>query len=101
MTSRRSMRKRSLPDPLDSIFAEESDSLASALFRGYISHSLLFFRQNNLHSFEDLLKDGRSLRLGQGGRTSRSQSFSVAGPAWTLAVNALWQNDERRAFLAL
>jgi tetratricopeptide (TPR) repeat protein len=83
-----------LPDPLDSIFAEESDSLASALFRGYISHSLLFFRQNNLHTFEELLKDGRALRLGP----ARAGSFSASGPAWAHAIKGLWQNDERRAF---
>lgn len=92
----------SRPDPLDALFGEDSDSLASALFRGYISHSLLFYRQNNLRSFRELIADGRALKLGPGGFTGRSLSpLFQGGPGWREAFAALWQNDESVAFRLL
>jgi tetratricopeptide (TPR) repeat protein len=90
-----------LPDPLDALFGEDSGSLASALFRGYISHSLLFYRQNNLRSFSELIADGRALRLGPGGVTGRGVPPAVQGPAWTLVLEALRQDEEGRAFRSL
>ena len=86
------------PDPLDALFAEDSDSLASALFRGYISHSLLFYRQNNLKAFSELLADGRSLSATVPGRPL---SVFVGGTGWKQAFAAIWQNDEARAFRLL
>lgn len=85
-------------DPLDALFDEESSSLAAALFHGYISHSLLFYRQNNLREFSELIADGRALRLGPGGVTGRPlPAVFQGGPGWAYALDALWQNDERKA----
>lgn len=90
------------PDPLDALFGEDADSLASALFRGYISHALLFRRQNNLKKFAELLADGRELKLGPGGATGRAlASLYGGGPGWAQAFEAIWQNDEVRAFRLL
>ena len=89
----------SKPDPLDALFSEDSSSLASALFRGYISHALLFYRQNNLRSFRELIDDGRSLSLGPGDSPSRPLSpLFGGGPGWSEAFHALWQDDEDVAF---
>lgn len=90
------------PDPLDALFAEDSSSLASALFRGYISHSLLFYRQNDLKDFPELIALGRALQLGPGESPSRKlPSLYDGGPGWSDAFNALWQNDEGVAFRSL
>jgi len=88
----------SKPDPLDALFAEDSGSLASALFRGYISHSLFFYRQNNLKHFSELLADGRLLHVTDPGRPL---SLFKGGPGWAEAFAALWQNDELFAFRQL
>ena len=86
-------------DPLDALFGEDSGSLASALFRGYISHSLLFYRQNNLRSFRELIADGRALRLGRGDSPGRRlPPLFDGGPGWSEAFHALWQDDESVAF---
>jgi len=90
------------PDPLDALFDEASSSLAAALFRGYISHSLLFYRQNNLRDFSELIADGRSLQLGRGGEPGRPlPSVFEGGAGWASALDALWQDDERHAFRLL
>ncbi len=89
-------------DPLDALFAEDSGSLASALFRGYVSHSLLFYRQNNLKRFSELLADGRALRLGPGESPRRPlPAVYSGGPGWAEAFAALWQNDEAQALRLL
>ena len=90
------------PDPLDALFDEDSGSLASALFRGYIAHSLLFYRQNDLRSFAELLTLGRGLALGPGGSTRRPLPPVLdGGRGWAQAFSALWQNDEGKAARAL
>ncbi len=90
------------PDPLDALFDEESSSLAAALFHGYISHSLLFYRQNNLREFSELIADGRALRLGPGGVTGRPlPAVFQGGPGWADALDALWLNDEGKALRLL
>ena len=82
-------------DPLDALFAEDSGSLASALFRGYISHSLLFYRQNNLKGFPELLRLGRGIPLGPGESPGRPlPPLFDGGPGWSEAFAALWQNEE-------
>jgi tetratricopeptide (TPR) repeat protein len=84
------------------LFSEDSSSLASAVFRGYISHSLLFYRQNDLRSFRELIADGRSLLLGPGESPSRPLSpVFDGGPGWSEAFSALWQDDESVAFRSL
>ena len=88
----------SRPDPLDALFDEASSSLAAALFHGYISHSLLFYRQNDLKGFPELLRLGRALSLGRGGEPGRPlPAVFQGGPGWSEALDALWQNDERVA----
>ena len=90
------------PDPLDALFDEESHSLPAALFRGYVSHSLLFYRQNNLRAFSELLADGRALRLGPGGSPGRRlPPLLRGGPGWREAFDAVWQDDESRALRSL
>jgi tetratricopeptide (TPR) repeat protein len=90
------------PDPLDALFAEDSSSLVSALFRGYISHSLLFYRQNDLQGFRELLRLGRELQLGPGESSGRRlPPLFEGGPGWAEAFEALWQNDESDAFRLL
>ncbi len=84
----------SAPDPLDLLFAEESDTLSSVLFRGYISHALLFYRQNDLRGLRELIRLGRELRLGPGGDPGRSSSFVETGPGWCEALEAIRQFDE-------
>lgn len=87
------------PDPLDALFAEDSGSLASALFRGYIGHSLLFYRQNDLQGFPELIALGRRLPLGSGESTGRAlPPLFEGGPGWSEAFKALWQDDEAVAF---
>lgn len=88
----------SRPDPLDALFDEKSSSLVAALFRGYISHSLLFYRQNDLQGFNELIRLGRALPLGRGGSPGRPlPSLFHGGPGWAQALDALWQNDESTA----
>ncbi len=91
----------SVPDPLDLVFSEESDTLTAALFRGYISHALLFYRQNDLRGFSELVRLGRQLRLGPGGDPGRSSSFVESGPGWSEALAAVRQSDEKRALKSL
>jgi tetratricopeptide (TPR) repeat protein len=90
------------PDPLDALFAEDSGSMASALFRGYIAHSLLFYRQNDLRGFAELLRLGRGLHLGPGESPGRPlPPIFEGGPGWSEAFAALWQNDEAVALRLL
>jgi tetratricopeptide (TPR) repeat protein len=58
---------RSAPERLDVLLGPESEHPAALVWRGYISHALLFYRQNNLAGEEGLLDMGRKLRLGPGG----------------------------------
>jgi tetratricopeptide (TPR) repeat protein len=51
------------PDPLDEALAPESNALAAAVWRGYIVHSLLFYRQNNLKNFTELVQMGGGVSL--------------------------------------
>jgi tetratricopeptide (TPR) repeat protein len=85
------------PDPLDALFSEESGALPSLLFRGYISHALLFYRQNDLHGFRELVRLGRDLKLGPGGNPKRSSSSVADGPGWDEALRAVRRLDERAA----
>jgi tetratricopeptide (TPR) repeat protein len=84
-------------DPLDALFSEESGLLPSALFRGYISHALLFYRQNNLRGFAELLRLGRELPLGRGGETGRRQASPPVGKGWDEALAAVRQDGEKKA----
>lgn|GEM_PF-2662248 len=84
-------------DPLDAVFAEGSGTLASALFRGYISHALLFYRQNDLRGFAELVRLGRDLKLGRGGEPGRPPAAAASGPGWREALAAVDQSDERKA----
>jgi tetratricopeptide (TPR) repeat protein len=87
---------------LDALFDEDSGSLASALFRGYIAHSLLFYRQNDLKGFPELLTLGRGLHLGEGGSTRRPlPPLLDGGRGWAQAFEAIWQNDEKKALRLL
>ncbi len=57
------MRKSSPPDPLDALLGERSGSFAGLAWRGYLSHALLFYRQNDLKGFPELLRLGRRLNV--------------------------------------
>ncbi|MFI5346169.1 MAG: tetratricopeptide repeat protein [Elusimicrobiota bacterium] len=84
-------------DPLDLLFSVESSLLPSVIFRGYISHSLLFYRQNNLRGFREFTRIGWELKLGAGGDPRRSSSFVPSGPGWNEALKAVRQYDDRVA----
>ncbi|PIR19704.1 MAG: hypothetical protein COV48_00495 [Elusimicrobia bacterium CG11_big_fil_rev_8_21_14_0_20_64_6] len=71
--------------------------MASRLFRGYIAHSLLFYRQNALGEFSVLLGLGKGLALGPGGMPGRAPAGAPRGAGWPQAAAALWQDDERKA----
>lgn len=89
-----------MPDALDWAFSEASGTLAAALFRGYVSHALLFYRQNNLRSFAQLVADGRALKLGPGGEPRNTRTGSgpdLQSPAWKEALKGLRCADEPRA----
>ncbi|MBI3554104.1 MAG: tetratricopeptide repeat protein [Elusimicrobia bacterium] len=49
------------------VFAADSGHPAACVWRGYIAHALLFYRQNDLKDFAQLLKIGREFSLGPGG----------------------------------
>lgn len=85
------------PDPLDVLFAEDSDALPGILFRGYISHALLFYRQNDLRGFRELVRLGRGLKLGLGGDPSGGATFVASGAGWDEALAAARTVDERAA----
>jgi tetratricopeptide (TPR) repeat protein len=84
-------------DPLDGLFSESSATLAARLFRGYIAHSLLFYRQNDLEGFDELLGLGAGLRLGPRGEPRRASAPAPRGPGWPQALKAVSQDDERAA----
>ncbi|MBI3565764.1 MAG: tetratricopeptide repeat protein [Elusimicrobia bacterium] len=88
-------------DPLDLLFAEESETLPAYLFRGYISHALLFYRQNDLKGFRELIRLGRELELGPGGDPGRSSSLVESSPGWPEALQAIRQHDEKKALAGL
>lgn len=89
-------------DPLDALFAEGSKTIAAQLFRGYIAHSLLFYRQNDLHGFAELLRLGRDLRLGPGGEPGRAGAILIpAGPGWSEAAKAVSRRNEVSALRLL
>lgn len=81
-------------DPLDALFSEASNAGPAALFRGYVAHSLLFYRQNALQNLNALTRLGRGLRLGPGGETGRPRGEVPNGPGWSLALQAIRISDE-------
>lgn len=88
-------------DPLDALFDSRSGSLASAAFRGYIGHSLLFYRQNNLRSFAEFLRIGRGLDAGPGPSPRAGRAPAPEGAGWAAALSAVSQDGERRALAGL
>ncbi|NNN04460.1 MAG: tetratricopeptide repeat protein [Elusimicrobia bacterium] len=94
------------PDPLDAFFAEGSGTFAAEIFRGYIAHSLLFYRQNDLRGLGELRRIGREFRLGPGGETGRPRARPPTGPGWSEAARgrldeAIRLDPRQPAFLIL
>jgi tetratricopeptide (TPR) repeat protein len=85
-------------DPCDGLFAAEPSLLPGLLFRGYISHALLFYRQNDLKGLSELLRLGRALPLGRGAAPRNSSSIPPpSGPGWEKALKAVRSRNERFA----
>jgi tetratricopeptide (TPR) repeat protein len=75
------------------------------LFRAFISHSLIFYRQNDLKGFEEFIRLGRELPLGPGGEPRHSPSPLPSscheGHGWPEALKAVRLFDERKALRLL
>jgi len=89
------------PDPLDALFSEEGGALPGVLWRAYVSHALLFYRQNALKGWPEFLRLGRELSLGPGGATRRPRAPAPTGPGWDEALSALTAPTEIRVLRGL
>ncbi len=85
------------PDPLDALFGDGEEAGAGELFRGYISHALLFYRQGAGVDYPELRRLGRELRLGSGVATGRALGEVPDRPGWRLAAQALRHSSEQGA----
>jgi tetratricopeptide (TPR) repeat protein len=75
------------------LFAERDRPLAGRIFRGYVAHSLLFYRQHHLGGLAELARIGNGLKLE--GRSTPERRESPVGPGWKLAQRAMALSDEK------
>jgi tetratricopeptide (TPR) repeat protein len=94
-------RSRDASRILDELLGERARGGAARLWRGYVAHALLFYRQNDLPGFSELLRVGARFDLGPGGGRPGAKDSRAPGPEAEEARRLAALSDAKAAEKAL